>query len=448
MKKGQLTLTQKELKRLEVLHAYIDGSISRSHAADLLSLSERQISRLKKGLITHGEASLIHKNTNRKPVHAISDETKEAILSLYSSPEFKDVNFLHFQEILAEKKYDIHLSYSALSSILKSAGLNSPKQKKTSRRPRKRRPRRPCAGELIQIDATPFDWFRSGCRLALHGAIDDATGSIVGLYLCQNECLNGYFETIRQCILRHGVFQSIYSDNHTIFRSPKTGKLTTAELIAGKSVNLTQFGRAVHDLGADIIFAKSSWAKGRIERLWDTLQSRLPVEFARRGISSLEEANRFLQEDFIPSFNLKFSVKAIDPPIWVPLLDSINLDSILCIKVTRKTDAASCFSLKGRCFRIETEGYPLVPARKQISVLVGPRIGILVLYQNHLFATVRYLKPERKDANCSVQPSVKKMVLPHLLHGTDPWKLIWHAEPYELSLKFLYELFFAKANAG
>lgn len=424
------------------MNAYIDGTIDRRRASELLSLSERQISRLKKGLMTQGETFLIHKNSNRKPAHAINCELKKRILQIHSLPEFESVNFLHFNEVLAEE-YDIQISYSALSSILKSAAIKSPKSKKVKRR-RNRRKRRDCPGELIQIDATPFDWFKNGKMLSLHGAIDDATGEVVGLYLCENECLSGYFETMRQCVLSHGVPQSIYSDNHTIFRSPKAGKLTVEEVIAGKTVNLTQFGRAMHEMGTDIIFAKTSWAKGRIERLWDTLQSRLPVEFARRGIRTIEAANSFLLEEYLSKYNGKFAVDPEGESIFVPLREDIDIDTILCIKKKRKTDAASCFSFKGRTFKINTQGYPLVPARKEITVLVGPRFGIKVEYQKQVFTAIQYLKPERKDANMVVTQKVKRNVKPHLLHSSDAWKLIWHSEPFELSIKFLYELFFDK----
>jgi len=435
-------LSQAQLKRLKVMNAYIDGTIDRKRASELLSLSERQISRIKKGLMTQGETFLIHKNSNRKPAHAISSELKEMILQIHSLPEFESVNFLHLNEILAEQ-YDIHISYTALSSILKSAKIKSPKSKKAKRR-KTRRERRACPGELVQIDATPFDWFRNGRTLAIHGAIDDASGTVVGLYLCENECLSGYLETMRQCILAHGVPQSIYSDNHTIFRSPKAGKLSVEEIIAGKTVNLTQFGRAMYDLGTDIIFAKTSWAKGRIERLWDTLQSRLPVEFARRGIKTIEAANRFLAEEYLNRYNRKFAVEPAGESIFVPLRADIDIDTILCIKKKRKTDAASCFSFKGRTFKINTEGYPLVPARKEVDVLVGPRIGMKVHYQGHTFETIQYLKPERKDASLVVRPKMKKTVKPHLIHSSDQWKRIWHSESYDLSLKFLYELFFDK----
>mgnify|MGYP000497213561 CR=1 FL=1 len=114
---------------------------------------------------------------------------------------------------------------------------------------------------------------------------------------------------MRQCCSDFGIPQTVYSDNHTIFRSPKTGKLTVDELIAGKTVHLTQFGRSLHELGIDLIFAKTPQAKGRIERLWVTLQSRLPVEFAKRGITTVSEANRFLETEYRELFNQRFAVE-------------------------------------------------------------------------------------------------------------------------------------------
>ena len=294
MKERNLTLSQKQLKTWMVIQRFIQKDITRQQAADLLGLSTRQISRLKKGVLTSGPESLIHKNTGRKPAHAVKEETKEAILSLYSQPEFSEVNFLHFQEILLAD-FGISLSCSALSSILKNAGKESPKKKKKRKRTHRCK-RKPHPGQLLQIDATPFAWFGGSAKYALHGAIDDATGKVVGLFLTSNECLYGYLRVMEQCCRRFGVPQSLYSDNHTMFRSPKTGTFTVEELLDGKQVHLTQFGRAMHELGTDLIFAGSPQAKDRVERLWGTLQSRLPVEFAKRGIQTLAEANRFLEE--------------------------------------------------------------------------------------------------------------------------------------------------------
>ena len=448
MKEGKITLSQEQLKTLTVINRFIDKSISRQQAAELLGLSTRQITRLKKGVLTSGAESLIHKNTGRKPAHAVSDETKEAVLKIFSRTEFSGINFLHFKDILLAD-FGISLSYSAISSILKNAGFESPKKKKIRHRTHRRK-RKPHPGQLIQIDATPYEWFGGSVKYALHGAIDDATGQVVGLFLTQNECLYGYLETMRQCCMDFGVPQTVYSDNHTIFRSPKTGKLTVDELIAGKTVHLTQFGRSMHDLGIDLIFAKTPQAQGRIERVWVTLQSRLPVEFARRGIKTLSEANRFLETEYRELFNQKFSVTPEAESIFVPLSKGIDLDSILCVKHTRKTDGAGTFSFKNRCFQILDQGFPIINARREITVLINPRFGIRVAYNGQSYDTIRYLKPQNKNVSKKVSKKVRTAVEPHLQlrHSSDEWKAIWWMEDYNLSLKFLYELFFEKQQSA
>ena len=448
MKEGKITLSQEQLKTFTVINRFIDKSISRQQAASLLGLSTRQITRLKKGVLTSGAESLIHKNTGRKPAHAVTDETKEAVLKIYSRPELSRANFLHFKDILLAD-FGIALSYSALSSILKNAGFESPKKKKVRHRTH-RRTRKPHPGQLIQIDATPYEWFGGNTKYALHGAIDDATGNVVGLFLTQNECLYGYLETMRQCCVDFGVPQTIYSDNHTIFRSPKTGKLTMDELIAGKTVHLTQFGRSMHELGIDLIFAQTPQAKGRIERLWVTLQSRLPVEFAKRGITTVADANRFLEEEYKELFNQRFSVEPEAESIFVPLAEGMDIDTILCVKHKRKTDAAGTFSFKNRCFQILDEGFPIINARREIEVLLNPRYGIRIAYGGRIYETIRYLKPQNKNASIKVSKKVVKTVEPHLQlrHSSDEWKAIWWMEDYNLSLKFLYELFFEKQQSA
>ncbi len=441
-------MSQEQLKTFTVINRFIDKSISRQQAASLLGLSTRQITRLKKGVLTSGAESLIHKNTGRKPAHAVTDETKEAVLKIYSRPELSRANFLHFKDILLAD-FGIALSYSALSSILKNAGFESPKKKKIRHRTH-RRTRKPHPGQLIQIDATPYEWFGGNTKYALHGAIDDATGNCVALFRTQTECLYGYLETMRQCCVDFGVPQTIYSDNHTIFRSPKTGKLTMDELIAGKTVHLTQFGRSMHELGIDLIFAKTPQAKGRIERLWVTLQSRLPVEFAKRGITTVADAKRFLEEEYKELFNQRFSVEPEAESIFVPLAEGMDIDTILCVKHKRKTDAAGTFSFKNRCFQILDEGFPIINARREIEVLLNPRYGIRIAYGGRIYETIRYLKPQNKNASIKVSKKVVKTVEPHLQlrHSSDEWKAIWWMEDYNLSLKFLYELFFEKQQSA
>lgn len=447
-----ITLTQSQLRKYQVIERYRSKAITRAKAAELLGLSERQVTRLKKGIEAEGAEFVINKNTGKTPAHAITAETKERIISIYGEAAFQRANFLHFREIL-ESDYKMVISYTALRNILKSAGIESPKSKRQRKRGKKRRDRRDHPGELVQIDATPFEWFGGLIKYALHGAIDDATGKIVGLYITQNECLFGYEEMMRRCCLKFGVPQSIYSDKHTIFRSPKTGKLTIEEEIQGKTVNLTQFGRAMHELGVDIIHANSPEAKGRVERMWQTLQSRLPVEFAKRNITTVSEANKFLEEEYIDLFNEHFKVECTGESIFVPVANPSTLDDILCIKAQRKTDKTGVFSFKGKTFQLFKDGKPFALPKKDITVMVNPNTGMRAQYQNFVYS-VKRCEPSKapvKSVQARTSPVKEKRVeavSTHLKHSSEKWKSIWWFEDYNETLLFLYDLFFAKQQAS
>jgi AraC-like DNA-binding protein len=436
--------SHERLKRIGVINRFIDGSISRAQAATLAGISERQVTRIAKEVTGLGAGAYLHKNNGNSNAATIDAEMKETILDIYSRPEYKSVNFLHFHDSLFER-HGISIAYASLVSILKNAGNESPKKKKPAK-PHRRRKRKEREGELLQIDASPFDWFRTGEMQALHGAIDDATGIPVGLYMCRNECRLGYLEVMRQCELDHGSPLSLYSDNHTIFRSPKTGKLTIEDILRGGKVPLTQFGRAMDELGINIIYARSAPAKGRVERMWETLQSRLPVEFALDGITSIEAANEYLHDKIIPYYKQRWSVEAEGGSIYVPLRENVDIDTILCVKEIRRTDNAGAFSIKGKAFQVIDDGFPLIPKGQTIEVLIGLRIGIKVRYKDHIFDTVRYIKPEKKIK--PKEPPRRKLdaVRPHLVHGSADWKQIWHAEDYGLSLQFLYDLFLSDAD--
>lgn len=450
--KGTITLTQAQLRKLQVIDRYRSKAITRKKAAEMLGLSERQVTRLKKGVEAEGAEFVINKNTGKTPAHAITPRTKDRILQIRAEPAFQKANFTHFREIL-EKDYQIILSYTALRSILTEAGIESPKSKRQRKRGKKRRERREHPGELIQIDATPYEWFGGPIKYALHGAIDDATGKIAGLYMTQNECLFGYDEMMRCCCLKYGVPQSVYSDKHTIFRSPKAGKLTIEEEIQGKRVNLTQFGRAMHELGVDIIYANSPEAKGRVERMWQTLQSRLPVEFAKRGIITVSAANKFLQEEYMDMFNALFAVPCTAESIFVSIADTSVLDNILCIKAQRKTDKTGVFSFKGKTFQLVKDGKPFSLPKKEITVMVSPRMGMRAQYKSFLYSVKRYEATDKpagaQDKKLSpVKEKRAEVVSPHLKHTSEKWKAIWWFEDYNETLQFLYELFFAKQQAS
>jgi transposase len=398
-------MSQKQLNRFTVISKIIDGHITIAEAALSLGISERQIIRLKKGVIAEGAAFLIHKNTDRKPQHALDSKTVADIIHLKHSENYKTANFQHFQELL-EREEGIKISYSALHSLLTQASIKSPKTRRRFK-PHRRRKRKAQEGLLIQMDATPFEWFASSEKFALHGAIDDATGQIVGLYMTKNECLHGYWETTRQCLLNHGIPVSLYTDRHAIFLSTNASKLSMEDQLAGKVVNATQFGRAMAELGITLIPARSPQAKGRVERLWETLQSRLPVEFKIAGITTIDQANEFFAR-YIPMFNSAFSVhpeKADSAFRLVP--PDLNFDAILCVKLTRCVDAGGVFSFYNRHFKVSAaQGLPTLPPKAKVIVLVSPRLGIKVQFKNSFFDVLSYIKPKKSSEQKS--PSTSK----------------------------------------
>ncbi|MGI6684744.1 MAG: ISNCY family transposase [Bacillota bacterium] len=400
-------MSQKQLNRFAVISKLVDGHITVAEAAASLGLCERQVKRIKKGVMEEGASYLSHKNTNRKPKHAFNQETINQIISLKQSDTYSSANFLHFQELLEEQK-NIKISYSSLYSILKNAGIQSPKKRRRFK-PHRRRKRKPQEGLLIQMDATPFEWFGTNEKFSLHGGIDDATGKIVGLYLTKNECLHGYLEVTKQIICNHGIPVSIYADRHAIFLSRNVSKLSIEDQLSGKVVNDTQFGRAASELGITLIAARSPQAKGRVERLWETLQSRLPVEFKIANITTIDQANNFLVS-YIEKFNRKFVVEAENSEIaFRPLPENLDINTILCVKLTRVIDNGSVFSFYNKHFKIvmDNKSNPLPPKTK-INVLVSPAFGIKAQFEDAIFEVLPFIKPknltEKQAASKSKKP--------------------------------------------
>lgn len=424
-------MTQDERNKLYVARCLIDGKMTISEAAEILNLSERQVKRIKKGVKEHGEAFVIHKNRGRKPSHALSDEIKNTVVNLKKSEKYSQANFSHFQELLKEYE-SINLSKPSVYRILISNGLISPK-KHSKVKQHKRRQRKPQRGMLVIIDASPYAWFFNNKECSLHGAIDDATGEILALFFTPNECLEGYFQLMKTVISNNGVPLAIYADRHTIFRSPKADKLSLEEELSGKKVKATQFGRAMAELGINLIWAKSAQAKGRIERLWETLQSRLPVELNIAGISTMEEANTFLAA-FIKKYNEKFAVKPKDPQLaFRKLEDDVNLEYILCLKDTRQVDNGSTFSFEGVYYRVirNNKVMPVIPKSKVI-VLKSPRFGLKVEYSGSIYDVEALDSLPPKTAAPKLPKLPRKPVVPAENH---PWK----TKPVKLPVTFYEE---------
>lgn len=392
-------MSSKEARRVYVIERAIDGGLTVKQAAEVLGLSERQVKRLKKGMKQEGVSALAHHNRGRTPKHTIPEDVRVKVVAL-ATGIYKDASSAHMSELL-EKYQDIRISHQTIRRILRVSGVPLSHAKK-GRRGRKTRDRAPKEGLLLQTDASPFDWLEDrGPRLSLHGNIDDATSKILGLCFRPTEDLKGYFEALRQTVSRHGIPRAVYSDGHSIFFSPAKDKLTVEEELAGKQVALTQFGRALDQLGVTHIHARSPQAKGRIERLWGTLQSRLVIELRLACISTMDEANAFLP-GFIDRFNERFAVEPADPaPAYMPLSSGTDLDAILCVKETRTATNGSVISYHGQTYRLlnqKQQATPL-PPRAKVEVLLHLDSTLDAFYQGQRYILQAFTlqKPEPKQ---------------------------------------------------
>ena len=375
-------LKQKDLKRATLIEACINGQCTVKQVATALGLSERRVKQIKKEVKENGVKSIQHGNRGRKPKNTISDETRKRILELRSSYEYEISNFKHFQELLKERE-NIDISYSALYNILRNAGIKSPKKHRKTKL-HHRRKRKESEGMMLQADATPFDWFEDGQKYSLHGFVDDATGKITGLYMCKNECLLGYLEVLRQTLENYGIPISLYPDKYSVFFPPKkvNDHITIEEQLSGREKGITQFGRIVEELGIEMFPASSPQAKGRIERLWETLQSRLVTEFRINNIKTIEEANIFLTS-YIKKYNSKFAIKATSKKnVFLKLPKRYNLDELLCVRFERTIDNAGVFSIHNSKFQLIDKH--LSPKTK-VEIYLSEKIGMRVKSNNKIY---------------------------------------------------------------
>jgi transposase len=414
-RKEQYHMTDKEMVRLKVAERLIEGDMKVEEASRILNISTRQVIRIKGRVKETGPEAVIHGNRKRKPKNATDNMVKDLVVEL-KKDKYKKANFTHFAELISENE-KIHLSRPTVHRILTCAGIKSPRKKKKVRAHRYRK-RMDCPGAMVQLDASPYGWLGEG-KLNLHGAIDDASSNILGLFMAKEECLEGYFEVARQMIKGAGIPVSTYNDRHTILVSPKKAKLTIEDQLEGKQTPYTQFSAAMDELGIHMIPAGSAQAKGRIERLWGTLQDRLVNEFLLNGIKDVDSANLFMQ-DYIKKFNKRFSVVPKGEPVFRKLSRGINLDHILCSKIGRKLDGGSAFSFRGNYYQLISGGKPAATIpRSSVKVLLSCRIGIKAEYSGKVYSLARIEKPK---AIKEKKVKEDKRLLPTKVMANHPWK--------------------------
>jgi transposase len=273
-----------------------------ARAAELLSLSARQVKRLKKRMGEDGEAALAHVSRGRPSPRRLPDRVRRQVVHL-ARTTYAGFNDHHLTEKLHEVE-GLTLHRETVRQLLRAAGLGSPRKRRAPTH-RQRRLCRPREGEMLLLDASRHDWLQGrGPQLTLLGFLDDATRKLLVAQFFPSEDARGYFRLLRRLLRRHGVPLSLYGDRHSVFvRNDDHWSLE--EELRGRQ-NPTQFGRALQQLGITYIAAQTPQAKGRIERLWGTLQDRLTSELRLAGAAHLDTANQLLPS-FIADYNRRFA---------------------------------------------------------------------------------------------------------------------------------------------
>ena len=437
-----------EQKKYEVIKALADHPDgNKDRAAMTLDCSKRHVNRMLKAYKEQGRAFFIHGNRGRQPSTTIPEATRNAVVSLYRT-KYCDANFQHYSELLATHE-NIHISASSVAKILESHCILSPKATKAKKKRMKKElaekkecaktqkeadsiqanlvaledahPRRPrCAyfGELEQMDATPYEWI-PGQVWHLHLAVDDATGQVTGAYFDTQETLNGYYHVLYQMLLNYGIPYKLFTDRRTVFTYKKKNSPSTDE------DTYTQFAYACKQLGVELGSSSVPQAKGRVERLNQTLQSRLPVELRLAGITTIDAANEFLNS-YIKEFNEKFALPlhGIKSVFEVqPQIEKINL--ILAVLCERTVDT-------GHCLRHSNKYYRMIDSRgNQVHYRKGTKVMFIQAFDGSqyccvndkdIYALEEIPEHETKSKDLDIDytpPKPKKPRIPPMNH---PWR--------------------------
>ena len=394
MGKETLGLSREENRRAVVLAAAERDGRTNAEIALALGLGVRQVQRLKGTLKKEGPVGLAHGNRGRRAAHALPEELVAQVVDLYEK-RYLGFNFSHYHEKLTEVE-GVSLSLTSVTRKLGDAGYRSPRKRRPPKH-RSRRERREREGAMLQIDGSPHDWLGGrGARMCLVGAIDDATGKVVGAVFREYEDSQGYFLMMRQVIRKYGIPETLYRDRHGIFERDPKEEETLLEQFEGKR-EPTQFGRLLEELGVRQIAANSPQAKGRVERLWGTFQDRFVSELRLADACTMEEANELLA-GAIKDHNRRFARKAEDPKsVWRKPDAGVDWESVFCFKYRRTVAKDNTIRLFGEHMQI-----PPGPGRRSFSgrqVQVQQRFSgsVRVYYQGECIA---------KTAAPKVPPSV------------------------------------------
>lgn len=405
--KDIIMATQEELRRLHVIERVLEKGLKQVEAAEILSLSCRQIGRMVKRVKKEGQRGIVHRSRGRPSNRKIADQFKEKVIQLYRK------GYPGFGPTLACEKLLERDGVRISDETLRVWLLESGDWKRTRKRKKHRqwRERKKHAGELVQIDGSHHAWFEDrGEPCVLMGYIDDAKGNAFGRFY-DHEGTMPAMDSFRRYVRKYGLPLKVYLDGLSTYKS--TAKPTIQEQLEGVEP-LSEFERALKELRVEVSHAHSPQAKGRIERLFRTFQDRLIKEMRLKGIRTIEEGNRFLAE-YLSVYNKRFSVRPREKEdLHRPLPKGLDLNAILCIKTERTVRNDFTVAHNRKLYQI---GEPT----KAKKVIVQDRMdGSMRI--THQGQPLRFREITERPARENKQPVTRRRRRTYIPPADHPWR--------------------------
>lgn len=366
--------TERMMKLQDVILKAMAKKLTWIEAAEIAGMSVRNMQRKRQEYIEYGYTGLTDRRRGKTSYHRVAMATAERVLALYRD-KYPDFNVRHFHEKLKEAE-GIQLSYSWVKQALQGAGLVARRRKRGPHR--RRRPRRPMPGMLLHIDGSKHRWFQDDRYYDLLVILDDATSRIYYAQLVEEESTRTVMTALREVIEREGLFCTLYSDRAShFFVTPKAGEPVDKS-------RLTQVGRALKELGVQMIPAYSPQARGRSERSFGTWQSRLPQELRLAAITTLEGANRFLREHYIAEFNQKFTVKAAERGTAFRRCGRSDLDWIFSIQTERVVAKDNTVAIRDQWWQLDKTRWRHTLAGQTVTIHQHLDATVSIRYGPHV----------------------------------------------------------------
>jgi transposase len=370
------TAVERAMKIQEVILRAVAKKITWWQAAEIIGISDRSMRRWRERYEQHGFDGLLDRRRCRPSEKRVPLAVVEQVLGLYRDRYF-DLNVRHFHEKLVEE-HGVELSYTWVKAALQGAGLVARGRKRGVHR--QRRPRRPLPGMLLHIDGSRHRWFQDERGHDLIVILDDASSEIYYAQLVEEESTLTVMAALRQVVERKGLFCALYSDRGSHFwLTPKAGGKVDAH-------RLTQVGRALRELGIQMIPAYSPQARGRSERSFGTWQGRLPQELRLRGITSLEQANGFLREHYVAEFNRRFQVAPSQRGTAFTRCARRDLERVFSVQYERTVNRDNTVTLQNLVLQIEPVGWRATLAGCNVIVHQHLDASLSISYGPHRLA--------------------------------------------------------------